>query len=148
MKQYKLYTDGSHLKGGSDRLGIGAVLVESPRDVMLDQLSVMVDRSEFRTRYGTEDVSNPTMEMLAVYVALSRFSEVLTGNSVEILADYIGVREWMTGKWKITKPYIRKIKEDIDLLISEYNITLKFTWIKGHSGDRFNDAADLLANPR
>lgn len=148
MRYYKLYTDGSHLKGvgASNRLGIGVVLVES--DIVLNTESMQVDRLKFKEQYGTDDVSNPTMEMLAVLLGIARFSSILSGNSVEVLADYQGVSEWLNGRWRVNKPYIQKIKDDIMEQLRDNNITAKFTWIKGHAGDKFNEMADRLANPR
>jgi ribonuclease HI len=147
MKGFKLYTDGSHFKGGNvdGRLGIGAVLVSSGGSVV-DSLSMAVDRILFAERYRTGDVSNPTMEMYAVLVALKRFNRHLSfGDEVEIYSDYQGVTYWMYHKWKINKDYIQMLCDDITKEIKDQRLNVTFKWIKGHDGDRYNELTDKLA---
>lgn len=63
--------------------------------------------------------------------------------SLEIFYDYAGVECWATGAWKAnlkgTQEYVhlyRKLSADL---------CVKFTKVKGHSGDLYNDFADRLA---
>lgn len=144
---YEVYTDGSHFKnGGSGRLGVGAVLVDPSRDVVLNKLSESVDKFYFREHYGTEDFSNPTMEIYAVYRILSEWKDTFKpSDSIVLYADYMGVSSWLTGKWKINKSYIRIIVNDIISLIRKYNINIEFKWVKGHYGEKYNEMADQLA---
>lgn len=146
-REFRIYTDGSHFKGGEHdgRLGVGAILVDTGGSI-IDSLSMSVDRSFLLERYRTSDVSNPTMEMYAVLAALKRFSSKLQfGDKIEILADYQGVRYWMTNKWRINKEYISMIKNDILAEAKLQRLELSFTWIKGHSTDVYNDLTDKLA---
>lgn len=151
MKDLTIYTDGSHFKGryGSNRLGCGGVLVRD--GILLDKFSLEVSPDFLKTEYGTSQVSNPTTEMLGVLVALRKFGNSLKrGDSVIIKADYVGVRDWCTGKWKTKEPYIKAIKEDILKEIKKLGINVSFEWVKGHqSGNsadvRFNNMVDLLA---
>ena len=93
------------------------------------------------------------MEMLAVLYAFYNFkNELKNADSVEFKMDYIGVREWMTGKWKINKPYIAKIKNDIDEEIKNLGLKgkISFKWIKAHQQGNepdivFNNLVDVLA---
>lgn len=147
MRKFKLYTDGSHFKldNGGGRLGVGAVLVNSGGSIV-DSLSLEVDRCTIRELYNTSDVSNPTMEMYAVLVSLRRFSSKLQfSDEIEVYADYQGVMYWMHHKWKINKEYIYMIREDIESEIKKQNLSVKFQWIKGHDGDKYNEMADKLA---
>lgn len=148
MRQFKIYTDGSHFKaegGNAGRLGVGAILVGSGGNV-IDSLSMEVDRSVIRELYNTSDVSNPTMEMYAVLMALRKFNKHLQFNDeVEILADYQGVMYWMYHKWRINKDYIYMIREDIESEIRNQKLNAKFQWVKGHNGDEFNELVDKLA---
>ena len=93
------------------------------------------------------------MEMLAVLYALYNFKDEIKGSdSVELKMDYLGVREWMTGKWKINKPYIAKIKNDIDEEIKNQGLKgkISFKWVKSHQKGTdpdiiFNNLVDVLA---
>lgn len=63
--------------------------------------------------------------------------------SIELFYDYEGIEKWCSGEWKRNKKgtveyneYYNKIKD---------KIKVKFTKVKGHSGNKFNDEADALA---
>lgn len=150
MRKFKLYTDGSHFKPkdgspGNGRLGIGAILVSSGGSVV-DSMSMEVDRTTIRETYQTSDVSNPTMEMYAVLIALRRFSSKLQfGDEIEVFADYQGVMYWMYHKWKINKPYIYMIREDIEAEVRRQDLSVKYNWVKSHNGDTYNELVDKLA---
>ncbi|MBM6838052.1 viroplasmin family protein [Clostridium saudiense] len=62
---------------------------------------------------------------------------------VTIAYDYQGVESWAIGTWKrnnrITKNYNEFMQEKMNF------IDIKFKKIKGHSGDKYNDMADMLA---
>ena len=77
MKQYDLYTDGSHFKRGNGRLGIGGVLVDltqqGPLGRMIGEFGVELNPADLRKDFGpgAETCSNPTAELTAVLVSLS-----------------------------------------------------------------------------
>lgn len=150
MRKFKLYTDGSHFKpkdgsSGSGRLGVGAVLVDSGGSI-IDSLSMEVDRITIRETYNTSDVSNPTMEMYALLIALRRFSNKFQfGDEIESFADYKGVMYWMYHEWKINKPYIYMIREDITTEVKNQRLSMKYSHVKGHDGNYYNELADKLA---
>ena len=62
---------------------------------------------------------------------------------VTIAYDYQGVESWAIGAWKrnnrITQNYNKFMQEKMKF------INVKFKKIKGHSGDKYNDMADMLA---
>ena len=156
MKIRYIYTDGSHFKGkgGSGRLGLGGVIVDpdiGPNGKELGHFSIEILPEFMKLHYGTADTSNPTMELLAALQALDEFKGLYDSNTRIIMRqDYLGVSSWMTGKWKITKPYIRKIKEEIDKTIRDRNLTVEWEWVKGHQKATsteayWNGVVDLLA---
>lgn len=63
--------------------------------------------------------------------------------ALEIHHDYEGVGKWATGQWKANKPgtqaYAAQCREAMK------HLKLTFVKVKGHSGNRWNDMADLLA---
>lgn len=63
--------------------------------------------------------------------------------AIYIYYDYEGIQRWATGEWKANK---RGTKEYVSL-INQYRekIDIKFIKVLAHSGDKYNDEADLLA---
>lgn len=57
--------------------------------------------------------------------------------------DYEGIQKWCTGEWKTNKEGTRAYKEFYDQIKSKLQV--KFVKVKGHSNDRYNDMADMLA---
>ena len=134
-KNFIIYTDGSHLKHTSGRLGIGGVLIDPITNKKIAAFSKEISVDYMIKNYGTSDVSNPTCEMLANLWALREFaSEIGPEDEICMKADYIGVQAWNTKVWKINKPYIQKIKEDTDAEIKRQRLLgrIKYDWVKGH----------------
>lgn len=63
--------------------------------------------------------------------------------SVELFYDYEGIEKWCTGEWK-------RNREGTILYYEMYQriknvLSVKFTKVKGHSGNKYNDEVDALA---
>ena len=152
--KYIIYTDGSDLKHTNHRMGIGGVLLDETGRKMLDSFGLELPHEYLQGEYGTSDCSNPTAEMIAASEALQNWaSRFKSGDEIEIKADYMGVREWNTGHWKINKPYIKKAHDQIADIIREHGLRITWTWVKGHqtgpglygSDKYWNDKVDKLA---
>ena len=52
---------------------------------------------------------------------------------------------WMYHEWKINKPYIYMIREDIITEIKNQRLSMKYSHVKGHDGNYYNELADKLA---
>lgn len=153
MRTLTIYTDGSHLKHTTGRLGIGGILVEDGKEI--DKFSVEVSTDYLKRNYQTTDVSNPTCEMLATLFALRKFGwQFKKGDEITMKADYNGVQHFILGDWKIKAPYIKKIKDEIDNEIKSLGLTgrIHFEWVKGHQKKSvldpdaiWNSRVDLLA---
>ena len=161
MKVLEIYTDGSHLKLTTGRLGIGGVLIDpsqqQPLGKLLGKFSIELQPAELKTKFGpgAETCSNPTAELTAVLVSLRKFADkIKDAEIITVHADYIGVKEWMTGAWRVREPYIANIKKEINSEIAKQGLTgkVQFAWVKGHqkylAGDpdiHWNDFCDGLA---
>lgn len=139
MKQFDVYTDGSHLdKQNNGRLGVGGVIVNLSGPGMgtiLGKFSNELKQDYMYDNFGASKCSNPSAELVGVLFALREFSKFWGPlDKVVIHADYLGVKEWMTEKWRIKEPYIAKIKSEIDKEIMKQGLQgrLSYEWVKGH----------------
>jgi ribonuclease HI len=94
--------------------------------------------------YGSgqdEKTTNNIMEMTAVIMALKDFS---TTKAFHIYTDSTYVLNCAQGLWQrkknveLWKEYDRQAK----------NKTIRFTWVKAHNGDHYNELVDKLAKNR
>lgn len=157
MKKLDIYIDGSHLekqKGMGGRLGVGGVIVDpsgsGKMGKALNKFSIQLLPEYLNISFGITKCSNPSAELIALLIALKTFDgDIKNGGSnclIVVHADYLGVKEWMTGGWRIKEPGIARIKSDIDKEI--YKLGLKgritYEWVRGHQKD--NTVPDVFWN--
>lgn len=137
MKQITLYTDGA-CRGNPGPGGWGALLLHGGKR---------------RELFGAEAATtNNRMELSAAIEGLRALRESC---AVDLATDstYVmkGMTEWLPA-WKKRdwKTASRKPVANVDLwrLLDEQTQRheVSWRWVKGHSGDPGNDAADALAN--
>lgn len=64
-------------------------------------------------------------------------------NEVNVYFDYQGIQSWALGTWKRNNFLTQNYHEEMKVLMKK--IKVNFVKVKGHSGDKYNDVADLLA---
>ena len=136
MKQVTIYTDGA-CSGNPGPGGWGAVLIYGDHEKDISG--------------GELDTTNNRMEMMAVIEGLRALKDKC---NVAIYTDstYVmkGLTEWLAG-WKAKgwKTAAKKPVKNKDLwleLESQVNRhQVEWNWVKGHSGDEYNERADKLA---
>ena len=137
MKQVIIYTDGA-CRGNPGPGGWGAL--------------IKFDSMEKEIFGGKNDTTNNQMELLAAIEGLATLKEPC---SVKLFTDskYVmdgitqWIKNWKKNNWKTAAKKDVKNKElwqKLDYLISKHQV--QWHWVKGHSGDAGNEAADLLAN--
>ena len=137
MKIIKIYTDGA-CRGNPGPGGWGALILK--------------DNEEIKLNGGQNDTTNNQMELTAVIKALDFFSESM---ELEIFTDskYVMdgiteyIKKWKVNGWKTAskKPVKNSdLWKQLDDLSAHHSI--RWNWVKGHSGHRENDIADELAN--
>tara|TARA_B110000211_G_C14084697_1_gene556152 strand:+ start:2496 stop:2963 length:468 start_codon:yes stop_codon:yes gene_type:complete len=132
MDKVIIYTDGS-AKGNPGNGGYGVVLLSGGFQKNLSQGYVLT--------------TNNRMELLAVITgleSLKRSCEVMVYSDSKYVIDSVEKR-WVFG-WE-KKGF--KGKKNPDLWKRFLKIykqhQVKFTWVKGHAGNKYNEVCDVLA---
>lgn len=100
-------------------------------------------------------VTNNQMELWGVIEALSYIeeNENLNHVSVEVVSDseYVvnGVQEWLPrwidNGWKSRSGPVKNQPLWITIHTLVNKMKVKFTWVRGHNGDEYNEKVDKLA---
>ena len=78
------------------------------------------------------------MEIIAVIEGLKMIRDA---SNVEVITDSAYVVNTMTKGWKRNKN--QDLWNELDILVSKHNV--KFTWVKGHSSNQYNNECDKMA---
>ena len=137
MEEIEIFTDGA-CRGNPGLGGWGAL--------------IRTNGEESSLWGGERDTTNNRMEMEA---AIKGLESIVESSNITITTDsnYLkdGITQWLEGwKKKGWKTAAKKPVKNQDLwmrldeLSQFHNVNWK--WVKGHSGHRENEIADLLAN--
>lgn len=136
LKKIVIYTDGA-CSGNPGDGGWGAVLDYNGKKKEIS---------------GYEpDVTNNQMELMAAIRALEMLKEPC---DVDLFTDSkyvqhgitVWVKNWVKNNWKTSnKGPVKNVELWQRLLDITAKHTIKWHWVKGHSGDENNDIADRLA---
>ena len=137
MKQVIIYTDGA-CRGNPGPGGWGAL--------------IKYDSVEKTIFGGQANTTNNQMELSAAIEGLAILKEPC---NVELFTDskYVmdgitqWIQNWKKNNWRTAaKKDVKNIElwQKLDKLIAQHQV--QWRWVKGHSGDAGNEAADLLAN--
>ena len=133
----EIYTDGAC----SGNPGIGGwgvvILINTDQPILLNG--------------GENETTNNRMELTAAIQALKHFEKK---QSIKLITDSRYVKDgieswiinWKKNGWKTSSKKPVKNKDlwiELDKLITFHDIT--WNWVKGHSGEKYNEKADFLA---
>lgn len=123
---YKIYCDGAYAPS-RDQGGVGFVILNENDEILA------------KGSKGYKNTSNQRMEQTAVLLALN---SIKTPSDIEVFTDSMYLVGTYTKNWK------RKANQDLwkklDYVISKHK-SVKFTWVKGHADNEFNQLCDSLA---
>ena len=136
QKTVEIYTDGSCL-GNPGPGGYGIFMIYNGHEKEMSQGYILT--------------TNNRMEMLAAIVALESLTRECEVN-LTTDSQYVkqGIESWITN-WK-KRGWLTSAKKPVknvdlwkrlDKTCSEHNVTWK--WVKGHSGNKYNEIVDDLA---
>lgn len=145
----EIFTDGSHRKhDASSNMGYGILFRYNNSEFGLSRHPLSLE--DLNDTFGGhfESVSNPTMEFAAVAHALQLANQHFPeAKQIHITYDYIGSKNWITGRWKCRKPHIKNIHRFVQKELEILGDTpVIWTHVKSHTGHRENEMADLLAS--
>ena len=126
---YEIYGDGSYLGGVT---GYGAVILKEGK--VIAELTGSVPASEVG---GTHQVAG---ELAAVKESL-KWCQAHSIDEVSIYYDYLGIEKWATGRYKANKP----LTQEYARFVRECGIRIHWRKVAAHTGNRWNERADVLA---
>ncbi len=135
-KEITIYTDGACL-GNPGAGGWGAIII--------------INKNEKIISGGSKETTNNRMEMLAVIEALKGVSNkavinLYTDSKYVINGILHWIKNWKTNEWKTSnnKPVKNyELWKKIDFYNTNFKIN--WCWVKGHSGDEYNEKVDKIA---
>ena len=129
------YVDGSYTINNPTKYGCGLILIE-PNGNEIEFSYANDNKQAVKLRNVAGELS---ATMKAMVLALEMGYKELV-----IYHDYTGIRCWITREWKcknnITLAYRNFYENNI-----KDNVDVHFVWVKGHSGDEYNERVDKLA---
>lgn len=126
------YVDGS-FDVNTNRYGSGVVIFFQDKTYEFNNAGNSPDLIEMRNVAG---------EITGAVMAI-KFAIKQKAKNIVIFYDYAGIEEWAEGNWKANKAGTQKYKAFIDSARPYINIG--FEKVKAHTGDTFNERADILA---
>ncbi len=129
-----IYTDGS-ARGNPGRGGYGAILIWNGKSKEVSK--------------GFKHTTNNRMELMSVIAALESLTR--TGLNIQVFSDSKYVVRAVSEKWldNWIKTDFKGGKKNKDLWVRYHKLAqdheIRFTWVKGHASNPYNQRCDELA---
>ncbi|MBP7509628.1 MAG: reverse transcriptase-like protein [Prolixibacteraceae bacterium] len=129
-----VYTDGAFFD--VHNVGVYAfVVLAGNEDVIYSDSNFVPSKYNKSRQIGAE--------LLAVIKAIE-YCVKNKVNLIELYTDFIGLQNWLTGKWKIKAEVVSLMVSQISKLTKDNNIKLSIHHVDAHSGDKWNEVADKM----
>lgn len=130
MDKFDIYTDGACNNLIPPKYGAWAFVI-------------LEDGSIIHEGKGSE--SNTTNNRMELFAIISSLTEIPNDSTIKIHTDSeycIRVLSNMTKNFPANMDLIEQYRQ----IVLEMNYNIKFTWVKGHNGDKYNEMVDKMAN--
>ena len=136
-REIVIYTDGACL-GNPGAGGWGAIIIINKREKIISG--------------GSKETTNNRMEMFAVIEALEKATNeavinLYTDSKYVINGISNWINNWKNNEWRTSnnKPVKNcELWKKIDFYNT--NLNIKWHWVKGHSGNEYNEKVDKIAH--
>ena len=122
------YVDGSFL---NKKIGYGSVIMQGNK--ILHEISGVMDHT-----YAAHHQIGGELKAVIETVTWCKKNKI---NDIHIYYDYKGIEMWAQGKWKAKNELTQKYQA----FMVKQSITFHFHKVAAHSGNRWNEHADMLA---
>ncbi|ATZ16198.1 ribonuclease HI [Entomoplasma freundtii] len=126
------YTDGSYDEA-TESYSYGVVLFWKNKMIQISRRFHNSENAALRNVAGELEGAKR-----AIQFAVSNKIKNLT-----LYYDYEGVASWADQKWRTNTPLTTEYQNFVRIAREQINI--EFRWVKGHSGNRYNEMVDQLA---
>ena len=126
------YVDGSY-NSFTKEFSYGVVILSDGKEITFN---------EKMNDSGLASMRNVAGEIKGAEAAM-RYAIKNGHRSLVIYHDYEGIARWCLGEWKTNKEGTKAYKKYYDSIKDKLHV--RFVKVKGHSNDKYNDMADMLA---
>lgn len=128
----RVYVDGSFDKT-SQRYGYAGVVLYQGQEKTFQGSGNSADLAKMRNVAG---------EIMAAMRAV-KVAQNLNAKALEIYYDYAGIAAWAQGDWQAKQTYTQDYRDYMQA--QRQNLKISFHKVAAHTGDTYNEKADLLA---
>ncbi len=129
------FVDGSYTVNNPSKYGCGLILITP-------------DGNEIEFSYANDNKDAVKLRNVAgeLSASMKAMSEAISMGYKELIIyhDYTGIKCWITGEWKCKNAITKAYKNFYEMHIKN-KLTVHFVWVKGHSGNEYNERVDKLA---
>mgnify|MGYP002621783295 CR=1 FL=1 len=127
--KYIIYTDGAYSQKNNEGAYAFVIMDDTHKEI-----------KRFAQKVVNE--TNNRAELKAIIIAIADLPK--DAESVEVFSDSMYALNTLSGRWK------RKMNLDLfdlwDKTLIKSNVHIKYTWVKGHNGNEYNELCDRLCN--
>lgn len=132
MSLLEVYTDGAY-SSSRKQGGVGIVFLKDGKKI-----------GQYAKMYP--NTTNNQMEISAMLIALKTIAKMDDVSEIIVHTDSQYVIGCASEGWKRKKnQQLWAQYDEVAKTLFEKNIALKFQWVHGHNGDKYNEIADDLA---